>query len=398
MVGGVERVLGRHARLLAADGHAVRVVVARGEAPGPTVELSREPLVDSVHPDVQRVQAELDLGLVTDRFDALRDQLVEALRPRLADRDLVICHNVASLSKNLALTAALHTLAVEPGAPRLVLWHHDLAWLLPRYRPTLHDGHPWDLLRQPWPGAVQVAISRTRADELASLLGLPRASVHVVPNGVDLATTLRLDAGTLALAAATGFLDADPLLLMPARILPRKRIEVGIEVVAALRAQGRPAGLLVTGPADPHERAPGGYLAMLRELAALRSAEASVWFAGAELEDGLSDAVVGDLYALADLLFLPSSDEGFGIPVLEAALHRLPIACTDLAVLREVAGDAALYLGPDETADSIAERVGARLDADPVAVLARRVRHEAPWDAVYRDTIAPLLGSIPARG
>ena len=54
------------------------------------------------------------------------------------------------------------------------------------------------------------------------------------------------------------------------------------------------------------------------------------------------------LYALADVLVLPSANEGFGIPVLEAALHRLPIVCSDLASLRAVAGDGATYVPATE--------------------------------------------------
>lgn len=388
--------LGEHARLMAAAGHDVRVVVARGEAAAAGVELVRIPLVDSLHPDVHEVQAELDAGRVPSGFATLRDRLGDELATALHDRDVVICHNVASLNKNLALTAALHDLGARSGAPRLVLWHHDLAWTLPQYRPTLHDGAPWNLLRQPWRGAVQVTISAARANELATLMGLAPGSIVVVPNGVDLATVLGLDAATLGLAAGTRLLAADPLMLMPSRILPRKAIEVGVEVVAALRASGAPAGVVVAGPADPHERGRDGYLTGLRALAVERGVAEWVWFPGADLAVGVPDAVMADLYALADLVFLPSRDEGFGIPVLEAALHRLPIVCTDLPALREVAGEAAVWLPPDASPRDIAARIRERLDTDPVARLARKVRHGAAWDVVYGTHIAPLLASIAA--
>ena len=62
--------------------------------------------------------------------------------------DVLIAHNVASLQKNLALTAALHEAYKMPGFPTLILWHHDLAWTTPRYRDELHEGYPWDLLRK----------------------------------------------------------------------------------------------------------------------------------------------------------------------------------------------------------------------------------------------------------
>ena len=87
----------------------------------------------------------------------------------------------------------------------------------------------------------------------------------------------------------------------------------------------------------------------------------AVWFLGADSDEGLPDPVVADLYALADVLFLPSREEGFGIPVLEALLRRTPIVCSDLPALREVAGDAATYIDPD--ADPGGGRAGHRRSA-----------------------------------
>jgi glycosyltransferase involved in cell wall biosynthesis len=187
---------------------------------------------------------------------------------------------------------------------------------------------------------------------------------------------------------------SDPLLLMPARVIPRKNIELGLHVVAAMRAMGRRAGLVVSGPTDPHEVGAPAYLDSLLRLRSTLGLDEAVWFPGVGTESGLRDAVVQDLYAVADALFLPSHDEGFGIPVLEAAVWRLPIVCSDLPVLREVAGDAALYLAQDEDPAEVARRVLVLLDRDPVARLAGHTRRTASWEAVYRTMIGPLLRSL----
>ncbi len=60
-------------------------------------------------------------------------------------------------------------------------------------------------------------------------------------------------------------------------------------------------------------------------------------FLATEPEGPPSDAVVGDLYRVCDALFLPSRDEGFGLPVLEAAASRLPVVCADLPSVRAIA-------------------------------------------------------------
>lgn len=67
------------------------------------------------------------------------------------------------------------------------------------------------------------------------------------------------------------------------------------------------------------------------------------------------------LYARAELVALPSFYEGFGLPAIEALQAGAPLVASDLPVLREVAGDAALYAPPsrpDLWADRIAELLG----------------------------------------
>jgi alpha-1,3-rhamnosyl/mannosyltransferase len=64
------------------------------------------------------------------------------------------------------------------------------------------------------------------------------------------------------------------------------------------------------------------------------------------------------LYSGAELVALPSFYEGFGLPAIEALRAGAPLVASDLPVLREVAGDAALYAPPhraDLWADRIAE-------------------------------------------
>ena len=392
VVGGVERVLASHAVLLANAGHEVRIIAGRGEAPDPRVRFVEIPLVDTHHPTIERLQRELDEGRVPGDFSEVVATIAAQLDTALLGLDVVIAHNVCSLNLNLALTAALRKVMDRPGPPRLILWHHDLAWASPRDRPTLHPGTPWDLLRTAWPGAVQVVVSEGRRADLAALAGIPPETIAVVPNGVDLATMWRLDQRTTELIARTELFGAAPLLLMPSRITPRKNIELGLRVVAEMRAAGRPAGLIVTGPVDPHRPSGRAYLEHLLALRQELALDGSAWFLSEEGHGPPTDAMMDDLYHLADVLFLPSRDEGFGLPILEAAVNRLPIVCTGLPTLRALAGDAALYIGADDDPAEIAARVIRRVDDDRLGLLAREIRSTYAWEAVYRERIAPLLG------
>jgi glycosyltransferase involved in cell wall biosynthesis len=391
VVGGVEAVLAHHACLMADAGHDVRVIAGRGAQFDPRVPLVSMPLADSRHPEVLAVKAELDAGHVPAAFSEIVEQLGAALEAALDDVDVLIAHNVCSLNKNLALTVALNALAGQGGAPRLILWHHDLAWTTPRYRLELHDGWPWDLLRTDWKPVTQVVVSALRQRELADLLQVPLERILVVPNGLDVAAFLKLEPQTVDLIHRLDLLSAEPLLLLPVRITTRKNIELAAATVAALRSRFARPMLVVTGPPGPHNPANAAYFARLRDQRSSLGLEGSVHYL-AELVNGyLRDAVIADFYRLADALLMPSREEGFGIPVLEAGLSGLPIFCSDILPLRELAGDRATYFSPDSQPDAVAERIADRLAADASYEMRGLVRRRYTWEGVYANHIAPLL-------
>ncbi|MBZ5635713.1 MAG: glycosyltransferase family 4 protein [Acidobacteriia bacterium] len=76
------------------------------------------------------------------------------------------------------------------------------------------------------------------------------------------------------------------------------------------------------------------------------------------------------LYERARAFVYPSMFEGFGMPVLEALAAGVPVACSDIPPLREVAGDAALFFDP--------------LNEDAIAAGIERVMNDAP----LRDRLA----------
>ncbi len=168
-------------------------------------------------------------------FEPLVERIAAEVQKLVQGADRVIAHNVCSLNKNLALTAALHRISEDRSRPHFILWHHDLAWTTPRYRDELHEGYPWDLLRKDWPWAEQVVVSEPRRDELAELLGVPASRIRVIPNGVDVKQFLKLEQQTEQLRQQLRLSAAAPLMLLPVRITPRKNIELALRVLAQLR-------------------------------------------------------------------------------------------------------------------------------------------------------------------
>jgi glycosyltransferase involved in cell wall biosynthesis len=63
-----------------------------------------------------------------------------------------------------------------------------------------------------------------------------------------------------------------------------------------------------------------------------------------------SDEYLEKIYAAARCLIAASEAEGFGLPLIEAARHGLPIIARDIPVFREVAQEHALYFAGDDGA------------------------------------------------
>lgn len=90
---------------------------------------------------------------------------------------------------------------------------------------------------------------------------------------------------------------------------------------------------------------------------------------------GISDEYLERIYAASTCLIAASEAEGFGLPLIEAARHRLPIIARDIPVFREVAGEHAFYFKadwPEELAEAIRK-----------------------WLALHAQGNAPLSGGLP---
>lgn len=391
IVGGVESVLAHHARLMTKAGHEVTIFAGRGKSFDERIPVRVLPRMDSRQAQVMIIKRELDKGHYTSAFDGLCDQIKQELLAELQGFDILIAHNVASLHKNLALTAAIHDAHQALGFPHLIVWHHDLAWTTPRYRHEMYDGYPWDLLRTNWGNVTHVVISELRRQELGKLLGIPPESLRVVPNGVDVNAFFKLEAQTIQLMEQLKLLDANPLFLLPVRLTPRKNIELALRVLSKLRNEFPKAMLLVTGPEGPHNPANAAYKQKLLSLRDELNLQHAAHLLADVTSEFIPDAVIADFYRLADALLFPSREEGFGIPIIEAAFSSMPVFCADIPVLRELGGEDVSYFAPDAEPHTVAEQISVRLRSETTSRWARRAKHSYAWDSIYTFHIDPLI-------
>ena len=356
-----------HRRLLAGAGYDVRVVAGRGDC-------KLIPEVDSRHPAVEAVAAALATG--SGRPDEFAD-LVKVLERRLAENldgvDLVIAHNVMTMHFNLPLTAAL------ASRPRVLAWTHDLAWANDRYASMRRDGFPYDLLHRPAANARYVAISKPVADLIREVYSRP---APVVRNGVDRLSLLRIRPQTIGRLMPTGLAQAYPMVLVPFRVTRRKRLELALRTAAALAPRHPRLMVVVSGPLGPHSSDNLAYWSELQQLRAELQLERQVVFLH-ELghPHQVDDEMVKELYQLASVVLLTSDAEGFGLPVLEAGLARVPVVCTDLEVFRDLAGDNAWRFPVGAGADVIASAVESALATRQVR-LQSRVGDHFSWDLI----------------
>lgn len=265
-------------------------------------------------------------------------------------------------------------------SPRLVLTIHDLAFLLmPETAP--HATEVWLLrLHRAIEQAAQViAVSEATKRDVLEHFPIGPDRVTVVHHGVDRDRYRPAPDEDVARIRTRHRLDG-PYLLFVGGIEPRKNLPALVRAYAML--EDRPY-LVIGGPAVPWS--PRGRPEMIEALAELPDeVRARVRFTGFLREEDKIPLLTG-----AEALVFPSRYEGFGMPLLEAMACGTPIVTSGVSALPEVAGDAAVYVDPDEPED-IARGMRTVLEDEALRAALRKAgleRVEAfDWDETARRT------------
>ncbi|MBN1319031.1 MAG: glycosyltransferase family 4 protein [Anaerolineales bacterium] len=398
IVGGVEVVMQAHAGYFLSTKIPLTVVAGRGSGKGLPAGANVEiiPEMDSRHPLISEINSALVAGTVPASFELMVEQLFDKLLTVLAPFTHIIVHNIFTKHFNLPLTVALHRLLDKGIQSHWFAWCHDFTWTSPNSRSRVHPGYPWDVLRTYRDDLTYIVVSQYRQNELVGLLNSPIEKIHVVPNGVDPKTLLGLSPEGYGLIERLGLFDSDLVLLMPVRITQAKNIEYAMQVIARLKGEGLSVRLVITGPPDPHDGASMAYFRELKTLGVELGVTDQVCFIFESGEDKnvpylIDERVVGDIYRVSDIMFMPSHREGFGMPILEAGLVGIPVLSTDVPAAKEVGKQDVLRFDRDENPSHVADLVIELAQTSPVYQLRRRVRQKYTWDAIFNRSILPLL-------
>jgi glycosyltransferase involved in cell wall biosynthesis len=275
------------------------------------------------------------------------------------------------LPRRLATVVTVHDLAVyaEP----------ETFSVLQRWQLRVHLRHA------AWRADRVICVSRHAAEDVATRLAVTPARLLVIPQGIG-ARFVPADATSRAAARRAWQVgDSEYLVAFVGTLQPRKRIEVAIDAVGRLRAEGLPVTLAIAGRRRP------GY--------------APAWLAApppwVRLLGTLDDEAVVRLYGAADVMASPSTYEGFGLTFLEAMACGCPVVGVRTTSVPEVVGDGGRLVERAEPV-LVAGAVGDLLrDSELRAETARRARAQAArfsWAAAAVATRRAYHDAARARG
>lgn len=268
---------------------------------------------------------------------ALAERAAELKRPlrRFLDDyriDYVISQNIFAIPMQLPLAQALTELLEETNLPGLA-HNHDLYWERERFLVNRIPGFLDRYFPPELPRLKHAVINSAAQRALKTRRGLDSI---LIPNVFDFATPPPIiDAYSADFRRAIGLHDDDWLILQPTRVIPRKGIELAVELVA--RLDDPRAKLVIT-----HQAGDEG-LSYLHQLQALAQAKAvDLRYVADHVHDSRRTTAGGrkiyslwDSYPHADLVTYPSLVEGFGNALLETVYFRKPALVNRYSVYAE---------------------------------------------------------------
>ncbi|MFZ3031388.1 MAG: glycosyltransferase family 4 protein [Microgenomates group bacterium] len=235
--------------------------------------------------------------------------------------DVLVVANVFSLPIHFPLAVALERVITDLKIPT-VARHHDFWWERKRYLKSSCFAFFKKFFPPTNPLIKHVTINSLTATELKKRCGIESV---VIGDCFDFNNEKVYSNGFSARWRNDfGITKKDIVFLQATRIVPRKQIELSLELVS--RLNNRRIVLVLAGR-DGDES--GNYIKKLEELAKQKGVR--VKFIGCrvgakrEIIDGVQTYTLWDCFHNCDLTTYPSAVEGFGNQFIEAAFFRIPI-------------------------------------------------------------------------
>jgi glycosyltransferase involved in cell wall biosynthesis len=299
------------------------------------------------------------VSLPADEGERVRRQVAEqVLLPRLARRRRFdVLHSVASVAP------------IAAGVPAAITLHDVTFFKQRTFDPITTFGMRTVVSRASRRAEALLTGSVAARDEICEVLGFAPERFAVVPHGLGRARGVASE-DHAAVRVRHG-LDGDRLVVCVAAKRPHKNQEV---LVRAAPLLGERTDVVLAGHPEPYD-------------AELRRIAQEVGATRVRFVDYVPDAELEALWELADCAAFPTLGEGFGLPVVEAMDRGVPVACSDIPVLREVGGDVPCYFDPHDPS-SVAAQTEAAIREAPERVPRGRARAAGySWAEAARGTL-----------
>lgn len=230
-------------------------------------------------------------------------------------------------------------------------------------------------------------VSENSRKEIAEYFRIPKEKLRVISEAArPMFRTLPATNGLTSALAKYDLAPDETFLLYVGGISPHKNLKTLITAFARIvghEASGQPKLILV----GDYENDPffSAYPDLRRQVSAL-GLDGKVFFTGFVPDEDLAY-----LYNAATMLVLPSFEEGFGLPAIEAMACGTPVAASHTGSLPEVLGDAGRFFDPSD-ADSMSAVIKSLLSDESArremrdSGLARSQKFQ--WKRAAQETLA----------
>lgn len=400
VIGGVEIIVSEYANLFVKYGYDLTVFCADGKSDNPKIKLVNQPEFASL----TKVNNDLYQQIYSEKqypqeFYTLKKIILDKIEILFKEIDILIAHNILSLNLNPCLSSALTDYFNIHKEKKLISWVHDIPIELTNEVTQKKSFENKDLeknIYSPLQNINYVCISNYLKHTLTNIIGFPKQPLTVISNGINIDSFLNLEQATTMIIQKYKLDQADLLIYLPSKILRHKNTDLTIKVFAEVLKKYKNSYLIISGKANPHTQNPTYVEEVLQLIKDLNLEKKVIFIVEEMLQNNVSYDfdVIKDFYRFADIVLLLSSQENFGLPVIEAGLSKTQIVCSDKEIFKEVAGNNIHYVdilnnNPSQIASTVV-----KVAENPQIRLSQKIRKQYDFDLIFVNQTVPYINKI----
>lgn len=395
VIGGVEKVVFDHAQLFAEYGYNVTIFSGDGENKNNDIKLNIIPELKSLRLfDAVLYQQIIDSETYPELFFNWSNTILKKLTKQIQDIDILIIHNILTMTLNLPLNKALLELMEQNPHKKFISWTHDVALNNDKKKKVFKNIKIYDLIYKQNKNIQYIGISNYLKETLIKEIGFNQNSIKIIPNGIDLASFLEINPLSKQIMAKRKIDMYDFVIYYPGKIIKYKNIDYCLNIINQIKNQGKNPILVISAGKLPHTNDPE-YFNEIKDMVIRLDLQKNILFLDDEIDlqdKNISFKIVKDFYKISDVVFNLSSFENFGLPLIEAGIYKTPLIVNDLTVFKEIIKDNTPFI--DINSDSptlVASKIIEILKNNPQSKLFNKIKKNYNLENIFKNQIEPLV-------